>query len=41
MKIAVFAYSRQGCRVARRVMEHFEKEEVRAFTMERFGEERL
>jgi cobalt-precorrin 5A hydrolase len=39
MKIAVFAYSRQGCRVARRVMEHFEKEEVRAFTMERFGED--
>ena len=39
MKIAVFAYSRQGCRIARQIMEHFSNEEVRPYTMERFGEE--
>ena len=39
MKIALFAYSRQGCRVARKVLEFFRNEDVRAFTMERFGEE--
>jgi len=39
MKIAIFAYSRQGCSVARRVWEHFKNEDVRAYTMERFGEE--
>lgn len=39
MKIALFAYSRQGCKTARRVMDFFEGSEIRAFTMERFGEE--
>lgn len=38
MNIAVFAYSRQGCRTARRVMQCFEREELRAYTMERFRE---
>lgn len=38
MKIAVFAYSRQGCQTARRVMEFFDGCEVRAFTMERYAE---
>ncbi|MDY6041639.1 MAG: cobalamin biosynthesis protein [Candidatus Faecousia sp.] len=38
MKIALFAYSRQGCRTARRVLEHWEGEEIQAFTMERFQE---
>lgn len=38
MKIAVFAYSRQGCQTARRVMRFLEKEELCAFTMERFEE---
>lgn len=38
MKIALFAYSRQGCRTARRVMRFFENEELSAFTMERFAE---
>lgn len=39
MKAAVFAYSRQGCKTARRVMTYFAGWEVRAFTMERFEEE--
>ena len=38
MKVAVFAYSRQGCRTARKVIEHFAGNEVRAYTMERYGE---
>lgn len=38
MKIAVFAYSRQGCRTAQRIMRCFEREELRAYTMERFQE---
>lgn len=38
MKVAVFAYSRQGCRTARRVMQCFGGEELRAYTMERFQE---
>ncbi len=38
MKVAVFAYSRQGCKIARRVREHFSGEELRAYTMERFQE---
>ena len=38
MKIAIFAYSRQGCKTARTVMEHFKAEEIRAFTKERFEE---
>lgn len=37
-KIAVFAYSRQGCATARRVMDFFEGGEIRAFTMERYEE---
>lgn len=38
MKIALFAYSRQGCRTARRVLEYFKDNEIQAFTMERFSE---
>lgn len=38
MTAAVFAFSRQGCRTARRVMQCFGRKEVRAYTMERFGE---
>lgn len=37
MKTAVFAYSRQGCQTARRVLEKLEGES-RAYTMERFAE---
>lgn len=39
MKLAVFAYSQQGCRTARRVMEYFSGEELHAYTMERFQQE--
>lgn len=38
MKIAVFAYSRQGCRTAWRVMRCLEGEELRGYTMARFRE---
>ena len=38
MNIAVFAYSRQGCRTARRVVAHLAGHTVTAYTMERFGE---
>ena len=38
MKVAVFAYSRQGCKTARKVMGYFAGDEVRAYTMERFEE---
>ena len=38
MKVAVFAYSRQGCRTARKVMGYFQGNEIRAYTMERFEE---
>ena len=38
MKVAVFAYSRQGCKTARSVMNCFAGDEVRSYTMERFGE---
>ncbi|MGN1003985.1 MAG: cobalt-precorrin 5A hydrolase [Oscillospiraceae bacterium] len=38
MKVAVFAYSKQGCLIARRVIEYFSGEELRAYTMERFQE---
>ena len=38
MKIALFAYSRQGCKTARRVLEHFKGNEIQVFTMERFSE---
>ena len=38
MKAAVFAYSRQGCKTARKVMEYFQGNEIRAYTMERFEE---
>lgn len=38
MKVAVFAYSRQGCKTARRVMEYFHDAEVKAYTMARFEE---
>lgn len=39
MKVALFAYSRQGCKTARRMMDFFKSSEIRAFTVERFGEE--
>lgn len=39
MRIALFAYSRQGCRTARAVMSLFSPDDVRAYTMERFGED--
>ncbi len=39
MKIALFAYSRQGCRTARRILDFFKDCETQAFTMERFEEE--
>ena len=38
MKVAVFAYSRQGCKTARRVIEHFAGHEIQGYTMERFEE---
>lgn len=38
MKTAVFAYSRQGCQTARRVMALLDGE-IRAYTMERFAED--
>ena len=38
MKIAVFAYSRQGCAMARRIMTHFAGNEVQPYTIERFEE---
>lgn len=39
MKLAVFAYSRQGCGTARRVLSCFPEAERRAYTMERFEED--
>lgn len=38
MRIALFAYSRQGCRTARAVMSLFSQDDIRAHTMERFEE---
>ena len=38
MRLAVFAFSRQGCRTARSILEHFQGDDCRAYTMERFGE---
>ena len=38
MKIAVFAYSRQGCKTARRAIEYFAGHEIQAYTMARFEE---
>ncbi|MDO4732225.1 MAG: cobalamin biosynthesis protein [Bacillota bacterium] len=38
MKIGLFAYTRQACRTARAVMLLFPREEIRAYTMERFEE---
>lgn len=38
MKVALFAYSRQGCKTARQVVEYFHHDEVRPFTMARFEE---
>lgn len=38
MKIAVFAYSRQGCRTARRVMACLEGNDLCEYTAARFGE---
>ncbi len=39
MKIAIFAYSLRGCGIARRIMDCFPEDDLRAYTMERFGEE--
>lgn len=39
MKIAVFAYSRRGCRTARKAMLCFPGAEFKAYTMERFAAE--
>lgn len=39
MKIAVFAYSRQGCRTARKILACFPEAERRAYTIERFEED--
>ena len=38
MIVALFAYSRQGCRTARRIRDCFPGDEVRTYTMEKFGE---
>lgn len=38
MKVAVFAYSRQGCKTARRVIDFFEGHELQCYTMARFEE---
>lgn len=38
MKIAIFAYSRQGCRTARKLMDYYAGEQVRSFTMAKFEE---
>lgn len=38
MNIALFAYSRQGCKTARRVMEHLRADTLQAYTMARFEE---
>ena len=38
MKIALFAYSRQGCRTARAIISLFPQDDIRAHTMERFEE---
>lgn len=38
MKIAVFAYSRQGCKTARRVIAYFAGHEIQVYTMARFEE---
>lgn len=38
MNAAVFAFSRQGCRTGRRIIECLENTAVRAYTMERFQE---
>ncbi len=39
MKLAIFAYSRQGCRTARRIMSLFPEAEWKAHTLERFEED--
>lgn len=38
MKVAIFAYSRQGCKIARRVEEHLKEAEMRKFTVARLQE---
>lgn len=38
MKIAILAYSRRGCRTARKVLSCFPDAECRAYTMDRFDE---
>lgn len=39
MKIVAFAYSRQGCHTARKILSLYPGDEVKAFTMGRFDEE--
>ncbi|MBQ7737662.1 MAG: cobalamin biosynthesis protein [Oscillospiraceae bacterium] len=39
MRAAVFAYSRQGCRTARRVLDFFAGEDVSAYTMEKYAQD--
>lgn len=38
MRAAIFAFSRQGCRTARRIMEAYPEMTWQSYTMERFGE---
>lgn len=38
MNVAIFAYSRQGCKTARRVMEFFAGDTLQCYTMARFDE---
>lgn len=38
MKVAVFAYSRQGCKTARRILQLLQDAECQAYTMPRFEE---
>lgn len=38
MKVAIFAYSRQGCNTARSIRDFFGREQVLCYTMQRFSE---
>ncbi|MCR4963752.1 MAG: cobalamin biosynthesis protein [Firmicutes bacterium] len=38
MKVAVFAYSRQGCKTARRIFSYFAEDTLRGYTVERLAE---
>ena len=39
MKLSLFAYSRQGCRTAKKIMACFPQSEIRAYAPERFAED--